>query len=240
MLLEVEKVTKRFKGVIALNNVSFQVDDGEVVGLIGPNGAGKTTLINVVTGFLKPDSGKIKFKNEDITGCKAYEVTNKGIARTFQIVSPYRNLPAITSVMVACFPRMKNHALKDIERKALDLLELVGLRDVAFEKASSLPHGYLRRLEVARVLACEPDLLLLDEPFSGLNPSETESLIALLRKLHSEGKTMIIVEHKLRELMKIVERVIVLHLGEKIADGTPKEIAKNERVVNAYLGGEVI
>jgi branched-chain amino acid transport system ATP-binding protein len=246
--LEVESLTKHFGGLTAVNNVTFQVDKGQIVGLIGPNGAGKTTLLRLITGILRPDSGKVRFKGKDITRAKTWDIVNLGIAGTFQVTRPFRRLPIIANVMVACLsPRAmkKGEWVKTVEARALDALEFVGISDLAREPASCLAHGDLRRLEMARAIATDPELLLLDEPFSGLSPAETDLLAKSIRRLHkggrfgrlhSEGPTMIIVEHKLLELMKIVDRVIVLDFGELIADGTPHEIVKNERVIEACIG----
>jgi branched-chain amino acid transport system ATP-binding protein len=247
-LLEVENLTKHFGGLTAINNVSFRVDKGQVVGLIGPNGAGKTTLLRLITGILRPDSGKVRFKGRDITRAKPWDIVNRGIAGTFQVTRPFRRLPIIANVMVACLsPRAMKRGewVKTIEARALDALEFVGISDLAREPASCLSHGDLRRLEIARAIATDPEMLLLDEPFSGLNPAETDLLAKSIRRLHkggrfgrlhSEGPTMIIIEHKLAELMRIVDRVIVLDFGELIADGTPNEIIKNERVIEACIG----
>ncbi len=247
-LLEVENLTKRFGGLTAVGNVSFRIDKGQVVGLIGPNGAGKTTLLRLITGILRPDSGKVRFKGKDITRAKTWDIVNRGIAGTFQVTRPFRRLPIIANVMVACLsPRAMKRGewVKTVEARALDALEFVGISDLANEPASCLSHGDLRRLEIARAIATDPEMLLLDEPFSGLNPTETDLLAKSIRRLHkggrfgrlhSEGPTMIIIEHKLAELMRIVDRVIVLDFGELIADGRPEEIVKNEKVIEACIG----
>ncbi|MEM2394682.1 MAG: ABC transporter ATP-binding protein [Candidatus Bathyarchaeia archaeon] len=238
-LLEVEKLTKRFGGLIAVNNVSFQVDEGELLGIIGPNGAGKTTLFNLITGYLKPDSGKVKLRGEDITGLSPNKIANKGLARTFQIVRPFRHLPTIANVLVALQSyrgRRRIEWIKTPERKAMEMLEDVGLSDMALEPAENLSHGDLKRLEIARAMALEPEIVLLDEPFGGLNPVETEYMIKSLQRIHLDGHTLVIVEHKLHALMRLVKRVIVMHYGEIIAEGTPKEIAENKKVIEVYLG----
>lgn len=246
--LEVQGLTKRFGGLTAVDNVSFQIDKGQVVGLIGPNGAGKTTLLRLITGILRPDSGKIRFKGKDITRAKMWDIVNQGMAGTFQVTRPFRRMPIIANVMVAGLsPRAMKRGewVKTVEARALDALEFVGISDLAREPASCLSHGDLRRLEIARAIATDPEMLLLDEPFSGLNPSETELLAKSVRRLHkggrfgrlhSEGPTMIIIEHKLAELMRIVDRVIVLDFGRLIADGAPDEIVRDERVIEACIG----
>jgi len=245
---EVEKLTKRFGGLTAVNGVSFQISSDEIVGMIGPNGAGKTTMLRLITSILKPDSGRVRFKGKDITRAKPWAIVNQGIAGTFQTTRPFRRLPIIANVMVACLsPRAMKRGewIKTIEARALDALEFVGISDLAREPASCLSHGDLRRLEMARAIATDPELLLLDEPFSGLNPAETELMaksISRLHKggrfgrLHSEGPAMIIIEHKLAELMKIVGRVIVLDFGELIADGNSEDIMRDERVIEACMG----
>ena len=249
---EVEKLTKSFGGLVAINKVSFRIERDEIVGLIGPNGAGKTTLIRCILGILKPDSGKVRFKGEDITRRRPWDVVQRGIVGTFQVVKPFRRLPIIANVMVGCLcPRVSKRGewVKRLEVKARDALEFVGSADLALEPASVLSHGDLKRLEVARAIATEPELLMLDEPFGGLNPAETELVAKSIKRLHkggrfgrlhSEGPAMLIIEHKLTELMKIVDRLIVLNFGEVIAQGTPEEIAKNESVIQAYTGKEVL
>ncbi len=203
-------------------------------------------------GILKPDAGYIKFKGKNITSLPTWEIVNQGIAGTFQTTRPFRRLPIMANVMVPCLsPRglKRGEWVKKIEAKALDALEFAGISDLARERASSLSHGDLKRLEIARAIATDPELLLLDEPFGGLNPAETDLLAKSIKRLHkggrfgrlhSEGPAMIIIEHKLQELMKIVNRVIVLHFGEIIADGPPQEVVKNRRVIEAYIGEEVI
>jgi branched-chain amino acid transport system ATP-binding protein len=246
--LETEDLTKGFGGLRAVNAASFSMDRHEIIGLIGPNGAGKTTLLRLITGILKPDEGSIRFRGMEIVGKKTWDIVNLGIACTFQNMRPFRRLPIIANVMVSCLsPRAMKRGewVKRIEAKAMDALEFAGISDMALEKASTLSQGDLKRLEVARAIATEPDLLLLDEPFGGLSPAETELMaksISRLHKggrfgrLHSEGPAMIIVEHKLQQLMKIVDRIIVLDFGTIIAMGTPQEVVKNPQVIEAYLG----
>jgi branched-chain amino acid transport system ATP-binding protein len=250
--LEVEGLTKTFGGLSAVNNVSFKIERDEIVGLIGPNGSGKTTLIRCILGILKPDSGKVILDGKDVTKKRPWEIVQRGMVGTFQVVKPFRHLPIIANVMVGCLcPRISKRGewVKRVEVKAQDALEFVGIADLALEPASILSHGDLKRLEVARAIATEPELLILDEPFGGLNPAETELVAKSMKRLHkggrfgrlhSEGPAMLIIEHKLSELMKIVNRVIVLSFGEIIATGTPEEISKNPIVIEAYTGKEVL
>ncbi|MBM4330146.1 MAG: ABC transporter ATP-binding protein [Deltaproteobacteria bacterium] len=246
--LELRGLTKNFGGLRAVNNASFSMNRNEIVGLIGPNGAGKTTLVRLITSILKPDSGSIIFKGQNIIGLKTWDIINLGIACTFQNMRPFRRLPIIANVMVSCLgPRAMKRGewVKRIEAKAMDALEFAGISDMALEKASTLSQGDLKRLEVARAVATDPELLLLDEPFGGLSPAETDLMAKSIKRLHkggrfgrlhSEGPAMIIIEHKLQQLMKIVDRIIVLNYGEIIADGPPEEVVNNKEVVDSYLG----
>ena len=246
--LEVERLTKHFGGLRALHEASFTMGRKQILGMIGPNGAGKTTLLRLITGVLKPDYGDVHFRGKKITGRKTWDIVNRGIACTFQNMRPFRRLPIIANVMVSCLsPRAMKRGewVKKVEVKAMDALEFAGISDMALEKASTLSQGDLKRLEVARAIATEPELLLLDEPFGGLSPAETDLMAKSIKRLHaggrfgrlhSEGPAMIIVEHKLQQLMKIVDRIIVLNFGVIIADGTPQEIVNNPEVIEAYLG----
>jgi branched-chain amino acid transport system ATP-binding protein len=247
--LQINGLIKNFGGLRAVNEVGFSMERDQILGLIGPNGSGKTTLLRLITGILKPDTGSVRFMGKEIVGRKTWDIVNMGIACTFQNMRPFRRLPIIANVMVSCLsPRAmkKGEWVKRLEAKAMDALEFAGISDMALEKASTLSQGDLKRLEVARAVATEPELLLLDEPFGGLSPAETDLMAKSIKRLHkggrfgrlhSEGPAMIIVEHKLRWLMKIVDRIIVLNFGTIIASGTPDEIVNDPHVIEAYLGG---
>jgi len=246
--LEVAGITKSFGGLKAVSDVSFRMNRDEIVGLIGPNGAGKTTLLRLITGILKPDVGTVSFKGQFLNRMKSWDIVNLGIAGTFQNMRPFRRLPIIANVMVSCLsPRSMKRGqwVKRVDAKALDALEFAGISDMALEKASTLSQGDLKRLEVARAIATEPELLLLDEPFGGLSPAETDLMAKSIKRLHkggrfgrlhSEGPAMIIIEHKLQQLMKIVDRVIVLNFGTLVADDTPAAVVANKEVIECYLG----
>ena len=249
--LEIESLTKSFGGLMAVKKVNLSVERDEMVGLIGPNGSGKTTLVRLIIGMLRADSGTIRFKGEEMTGRHPWDIVKKGIGMTHQVVRPFRELPIIANAMIGCLGsgRKRGEWVKRVESMAMDALEFCGISDLAKERASILSHGDLTRLEIARALATEPELLILDEPFGGLNPYETDLMAKSLKRLHkggrfgrlhSEGPAMLIVEHKLSELMKIVDRVIVLNYGELIAEDTPQEIVHNPKVIEIYIGRQAM
>lgn len=244
-LLKVSRLVKSFGGVMAVSSLGFDIRKGELFGIIGPNGSGKTTLVNLITGFVKPDSGEIEYRGKKITGWPPYKIVSLGIARTFQMVRPFYQLPAFKNLIVPlCSPRVKKMEggkYGDQDAVALDLLEEVGFeRDayVSYKVASSLPQGYLKRLELAKGIALRPDLLILDELFSGLSLAEVASIVPIIEKLKFQGKTIIMIEHRLKELFRIADRVMVLNFGEKIAQGSAEEVMESEVVKKAYLGTE--
>jgi ABC-type branched-subunit amino acid transport system ATPase component len=245
-LLKVRNLSKSFGGVQALSQVSFDLSEGELLGVIGPNGSGKTTLVNLITGFVKSTSGSVFYQDQDITNKAPYKVIRLGIARTFQMVKPFYQLPAFKNMIIPLYsPRVKQMAggkFGDRDAVALDLLEEVGFeRDshVAYKPASVLPQGYLKRLELAKAIALQPDLFILDELFSGLSLAEVATIVPIIEKLRLAGKTIIMIEHRLRELFRIANRVIVLNYGMKIADGLPNDVMESEEVKKAYLGTEI-
>ena len=244
-LLKVSNLSKYFGGVQAVNNVSFELMEGELLGFIGPNGSGKTTIVNLITGFVKPTGGEVIYRGQDITGRPPYKIVRLGIARTFQMVRPFYQLPAFKNMIIPLYsPRVKRMTggkYGDRDAMALDLLEEVGFeRDsfVAYKIASVLPQGYLKRLELAKGMSLQPDLLILDELFSGLSLAEVASIVPIIEKLRHGGMTIIMIEHRLKELFRIADRVVVLNFGEKIADGLPEEVMESEEVKKAYLGIE--
>lgn len=237
MLLEVERLTKSFGGLLALNYVSFSIAAGEVVGLIGPNGSGKTTAFNVITGRFPPSSGKIIFRGEDITALPAHQVAVRGIARTFQLVKPFLHLTALQNVMAG---RLHGHRpaanRAQAKAEAQEILAFMGLIDKSHLQASALTVMERKWLELGRALATRPSLLLLDEFMAGLTPVEMQSAMALISEFRTQGITVIVVEHIVKAVMNVCDRVIVLNAGQKIAEGSPREISNNPKVITAYLG----
>ena len=237
-IIEGIDISKHFGGVLALNNVSFHVDEKEIVGLIGPNGAGKTTLFNVTCGFYSPDRGVIKFEGEKISGLKPHQICRKGIARTFQITRSFSDMTVLQNVMIgALFGKDAQKNVKGAREEAIQLMEFAGLREKAEMPVESLTSIDARRLELVRALAAKPKILLLDEVMAGLNPSEVSEAMELIQKLRDErGITILMVEHIMKSVMGISDRVIVLASGQLIAEGTPQEVSVDPAVIQAYLG----
>lgn len=253
-ILETRQVSKIFGGLTAVNQMNFSIDDGQICSIIGPNGAGKTTFFNTLTGIYKPEHGEIHFNGQSLIGKRPDQIADLGISRTFQNIRLFGNMSVVENVLVGMFTRLKESGLGTILRsanfkkeearahqRALDVMEFVGLGDVGNELARNLPYGVQRRVEIARALASEPKLLLLDEPTAGMNPHETDEAIALFRSLRDElGITILLIEHDMRVVMGISERISVMDYGEKIAEGEPEAIRANPRVIEAYLGREAM
>lgn len=245
VLLQVRNVSKSFGGLRAVDDVSLDLHNGEIVGIIGPNGSGKTTLVNLITGFVRKDTGRVFFQGRDITNLAPHRIADLGLVRTFQVMRPYYSLPAYKNLIVPLYaPRVKRTKagkLGDRDAVALDILEDVGFeRDayVPYKPASALPTGYLKRLELGRCLALRPEVIICDEIFSGLSPSEIASMVPIIERLQMEGITLMMIEHRLRELFRVANRIVAMNFGEKVAEGPPEEVMENEQVKEAYLGWE--
>jgi len=235
-LLEIKDVSKHFGGLAALTDVSYSVNKGEILGLIGPNGAGKTTMFNVVNGFYPPTKGEVLFKGQRISHLQPYQICKLGIGRTFQVVRPLRRMSVLDNVIASAFLRAKNK--KEAEEMALAALRFTGLYEDRNVLSKGLPLGKRKKLEITRALATKPEMLLLDESFAGLNPSEQNELIDIIRKVKAKGITIMIIEHHMKVIMAVSDQIVVLNYGKKIAEGTPKEISSNSLVIEAYLGEE--
>ena len=251
MVLEIRNISKRFGGISALTDVSFQIEEGEIFGLIGPNGAGKTTMFNVITNMYAPSEGSVLFGGKPITGMKPHKITNLGICRTFQNIRLFQQMTVLENVMVGGHTRSSAGVIQsvfrlpsqrkeeaDLKKKAEKLLELVGLASHSSMMAENISYGQQRRLEIARALASDPKLLLLDEPAAGMNEKETDSLYDLIKEVQKRGITVLIIEHDMPLVMKLCDRITVLNFGKKLAEGTPDQIQNNESVIEAYLGTE--
>ncbi len=250
-LLQVKELSKTFGGIRALDGVSFDVRRGEVLGVIGPNGSGKTTIVNCITGFIKPSAGQVLFQGRDITGKPAHKIADLGVTRTFQIMRPYYSLPAYKNLVIPLFsPRARRTGgwrgggrLGDRHTVGIDILEEIGFeRDsyVPYKTTATLPTGYLKRLELARCLALKPEIIICDEVFSGLSMSEIASMVPLIERLQMDGITLIMIEHRLRELFKVANRVMVLNFGKKLMEGTPAAVMADARVKEAYFGSKEV
>jgi len=235
-ILELKGVNKSFGGLKAVEDFNLSIEEGGILGLIGPNGAGKSTIFNCIAGVYPPTAGEIYFKGENITHQRPWDLCRKGLARTFQIVKPFSSRTVLYNVTVGAFATTGKRA--EAERRALKVLRLLHMQDVKDVRASTLTIAYLKRLEIARALATQPKLLLLDEVMAGLRPTEVDEMVKIIKELRESGVTIFVIEHIMRAIMALSDRIAVLHFGKKITEGTPKEVASDERVIKAYLGEE--
>lgn len=233
-LLTVQNLTKKFGGLTAVHDFSLSVDEGEILGMIGPNGAGKTTAFNMISGYYSPNEGNVTFEGREITGNRPDVICKLGLARTFQIVKPFAQLSVLDNVMVGAYNRTNNN--KDARQRSMDILDFLGMNDLTHQLAGSLSVAGRKRLEIARVLATEPKMILFDEAMAGLRSRETDEIIELVRQISKQGVALLLVEHVMKVIMSLSDRIVVIHHGEKIAEGEPGEIVNNKAVIDAYLG----
>lgn len=237
-ILTVDNLTKQFGGLVAVNGLSFALEEGEILGLIGPNGAGKTTVFNCLSGFLPADGGAIRFRGKSIKGLQPFQICQMGMARTFQIVKPFPTISVFDNVMVGALSASRSR--REAETISREIIASVGLEKMADKAAQGLPLPFRKRLEVARALATQPGVILLDEVMAGLNPTEVDEMIRLIGLMNRKGISVLLIEHVMRGVMALSQRVVVINYGKKIAEGIPNEIVKNREVIEAYLGKEFL
>ncbi|KAA3660266.1 MAG: ABC transporter ATP-binding protein [Chloroflexi bacterium] len=235
-LLEAKNITKRFGGLVAVNDLSLSVEKGEILGMIGPNGAGKTTAFNMISGYYQPNEGQVIFDGNDITGMRPHKVCKLGLTRTFQVVKPFPQLSVLDNVIVGAYNRTDDKAIA--REKSQEILGFLGMSDMTKQLAGSLSVAGRKRLEIAKVLATEPKMILLDEAMAGLRPTETDEIIELVRQISQRGIALLLVEHVMKVIMSLADRIVVIHHGEKIAEGKPQQVVQDQTVIDAYLGEE--
>jgi branched-chain amino acid transport system ATP-binding protein len=237
-LLEVHNITKRFGGLVAVNDLSLSVSKGEILGMIGPNGAGKTTAFNMISGYYEPNEGQVVFDGKVITGLRPHQVCKLGLARTFQVVKPFPQLSVLDNVIVGAYNRTND--TQEARQKALEILTFLGMGKMTEQLAGGLSVAGRKRLEIAKVLATEPKMILLDEAMAGLRPKETDEIIELVRQISQRGIALLLVEHVMKVIMSLADRIVVIHHGEKIAEGEPQKVVQDKAVIDAYLGEEMV